>query len=435
MKFCIHRGTDQIGGSCIEIQSKNGNRLLLDAGMPLAKPDGGDWPRGTMIRPSLELQAEGILPRISGLYNGTKLEFLGLVLSHAHLDHHGLAHYLHPSIPVYGSKGTIEMLRASKLFIPNASIPENVRDLPKNGKTVIGPFTVYGFPVDHSAPDSRAILVEADGKRLLYTGDLRAHGRQAALFDLLPEKAGIVDVLILEGTTMGQPQGSHGFNSEVDVERRLSDLLIKTPGIVITIASGQNIDRAVSVYRAALNAGRELVLDPYQAYIHRVLKNICPEIPQYDSPSVRVKFIRNHVEKLKVAGLWNLACDMSRAGKVTAEQLAANPASFVYLARSSGATVALLRYLIQTTMPTVVWSQWGGYLKKGGPVPQFCIENGIKPVLIHSGGHAHPEDLARLASRINPKVVVPIHTERASLFSSIISNVKEIHDGELVEVA
>jgi ribonuclease J len=293
---------------------------------------------------------------------------------------------------------------------------------------------VLGIPVDHAAPDSRALLVEADGQRLLYSGDLRAHGRQRHLFDKLSETAGSIDVLVLEGTTVGQLHGSHGFANEMDVELRLSELLSRNSGLVVVVASGQNIDRAVSVYRAALAAERELVIDPYQAYILKTLRHICPEAPQFDSPSVRVKFIRNHVSKLKDAGLWDFACQMSRAGKVTSEQLAANPRGFVYLARSSGATVALLRYLARTTTPTVVWSQWRGYLAKDGPLPRFCAEYGIQPVVIHSGGHAHPEDLANLVSRLHPGAVVPIHTEAASQFSTFIPKVRVVTDGEAVDI-
>ncbi len=148
-----------------------------------------------------------------------------------------------------------------------------------------------------------------------------------------------------------------------------------------------------------------------------------------------MKFIQYHVAKLKDAGFWDLACKMSRAGKVTAEQLAANPGGFIYIARSSRATVDLLRYLARTTRPTIVWSQWRGYLKKDGPVPRFCDENGIEPYVIHSGGHAHTEDLADLARRLHARAVVPIHTEAASQLANFISNVREINDGEAVEVA
>ena len=435
MILTIHRGSKQIGGSCVELRSARGDRILLDVGMPLTQPDGSDWPRGTMTRPGEELRREGVLPDIDGLYAGSTPEVSALVLSHAHLDHYGLAHYVHPDIPVYGSRGTIEMLRASKLFVPDAAVPADLRELPNAGTVSIGSFSVRGIPVDHAAPDSRALLVEADGQRLLYSGDLRAHGRQRHLFDELPEAAGAIDVLVLEGTTVGQPQGSHGFADEADVEIRLSELLRHDGGLVVVIASGQNIDRAVSVYRAALATGRELVIDPYQAYVLMTLRDVCPEAPQFDWPSVRVKFIQYHVAKLKDAGFWDLACKMSRAGKVTAEQLAANPRGFVYLARSSRATVDLLRYLARTTRPTVVWSQWSGYLKKDGPVPSFCDENGIEPYIIHSGGHAHPEDLADLARRLHARAVVPIHTEAAPQFADFIQNVRVVNDGEAVEVA
>jgi len=435
MILTIHRGSKQIGGSCVELRSVCGDRILLDVGMPLTQPDGSDWPRGTMTRQGEELRREGVLPDIDGLYAGSTPEVSALVLSHAHLDHHGLAHHVHPDVPVYGSRGTIEMLRASKLFVPDAAVHAKLRELPAAGTVSIASFSVRGIPVDHAAPDSRALLVEADGQRLLYSGDLRAHGRKRHLFDKLPESAGAIDVLVLEGTTVGQPQGSHGFADEAEVEIRLSELFKHDGGLVVVIASGQNIDRAISIYNAALADGRELVIDPYQAYVLMTLRDVCPEAPQFDSPSVRVKFIPYHVAKLKDAGFWDLACKMSRAGKVSLEQLAANPGGFVCLARSSGATVKLLRSLARTTRPTIVWSQWSGYLKKGGPVPSFCDENGIEPYIIHSGGHAHPEDLADLARRLHPSAVVPIHTEAASQFAAFISNVRVVPDGEAVEVA
>ena len=36
--------------------------------------------------------------------------------------------------------------------------------------------------------------------------------------------------------------------------------------LVAVAASGQNVDRLVSCYRAARRSGRLLVIDPYQAY-------------------------------------------------------------------------------------------------------------------------------------------------------------------------
>jgi ribonuclease J len=434
MKLTIHRGSKQIGGSCVELQASKGGRILLDAGMPLTQKDGSDWPRGTMNRKSEELRAEGVLPDIDGLYAGSTPKFSALVLSHAHLDHHGLAHHIHPDIPIFASRGTIEMLKVSQIFVPDAVVPSNLHELP-DGDVTIGPFTIRGIPVDHVAPDSRALLVEADGQRVLYSGDLRAHGRHPELFDELPAASGRVDVLILEGTTIGQQVGSHGFQSELEVEAKLCDLLKHEPGIVFVIASGQNIDRAVSVYKAAQAAGRVFVMDAYQAYVHMVLKDLCPEAPQSGLEGVGVKFVQYHVERLIKADLYSRACKMSRDRKVETKDLAAEPGRFVYLARSNGATAALLKKLGSYVRPAVVWSQWSGYLKKGGAVPRYCGENGIKIDTIHSGGHAHPEDLASLVKRMQPKAVVPIHTEAAAQFSKLMPNVRLVNDHVAVEIA
>jgi len=77
----------------------------------------------------------------------------------------------------------------------------------------------------------------------------------------------------------------------------------------------------------------------------------------------------------------------------------------------------------------------GGFLKQArGLIPNFCAEHGMEPLLIHSGGHAHPEDLAELVRRLAPKAVVPIHTEAAEQFAKTMSNVRVVDDGEAIEI-
>ena len=38
MRFCIHRGTHEIGGTCVELEAA-GFRILLDLGLPLNVDD------------------------------------------------------------------------------------------------------------------------------------------------------------------------------------------------------------------------------------------------------------------------------------------------------------------------------------------------------------------------------------------------------------
>jgi ribonuclease J len=113
--------------------------------------------------------------------------------------------------------------------------------------------------------------------------------------------------------------------------------------------------------------------------------------------------------------------------------MAADPGAFVYLARPNSATVALLERLIKTAQLTVVWSQWSGYLEKAGPVPAFLAKHAIEPLLVHSGGHAHPQDLVELVLRLGPKTVVPIHTLAPEQFSGLVPNVVGLEDGEVAD--
>ncbi len=76
MRICIHRGTKEIGGTCVEIESQ-GKRLVLDVGLPLDAPDPDTFP----LHPIRDFEA----PDES---------LLGVVISHPHQDHYGLAHRL-----------------------------------------------------------------------------------------------------------------------------------------------------------------------------------------------------------------------------------------------------------------------------------------------------------------------------------------------------
>lgn len=95
------------------------------------------------------------------------------------------------------------------------------------------------------------LLVEAEGQKTFYSGDLRARGRKAKLFERLvsfpPQE---VDVLLLEGITVGrQPQTKEAV-TESEPEERMVEFVPGVACAVLLVASGQNIDRLVTGYRA-----------------------------------------------------------------------------------------------------------------------------------------------------------------------------------------
>ena len=410
---------------CIEVASDDGTRILLDLGMPLQAPEGGDFPWGTPQRPTEELIAEGVLVAVPGAFpnDPSSPAIAAIVLTHSHLDHYGLAHHAHPAIPVYGSAGTLAILDVGRVFFPDAALPADLRLLPTDervrfggGPDGAGGLTVTAIPVDHAAPDSRALLVEADGQRLLYTGDLRAHGRTGFRFEKLiaDERVHGVDWLLCEGTTLGSSGGSHGLSSEADVEERLLELARGEPDKLLAVAaSGQNLDRLVSCFRAARRSGRQLVVDAYQAYVLMKLAPLSPNIPQVGWDGVRVKFAHHQVERLEEAGLMDLAREMSTQGYVGTTELVAEPARFLMCVRGSFGVTKLLDRVGAEHL-VLVWSMWGGYWDRNKGLRSWAGRAGLEPHFVHSGGHAWPEDLERLVTAIGAKELTWVHTDGAT---------------------
>jgi glyoxylase-like metal-dependent hydrolase (beta-lactamase superfamily II) len=81
MRICIHRGTKEIGGTCVEIESQ-GQRLVLDVGLPLVASNADDFE----------------LHPIKG-FDAPDPSLLGVLITHPHQDHYGLAYRLPPETP------------------------------------------------------------------------------------------------------------------------------------------------------------------------------------------------------------------------------------------------------------------------------------------------------------------------------------------------
>ena len=302
MRARIHRGTREIGGTAIELEH-DGARLLLDLGLPLdGDPDDLD-----------------VHPAIDGLAGGGDL--LALVLSHGHLDHVGLAHLAGPELPVALGAATHRILRAAAPFVPRPYLPKRAVEFASGMPLTFGPFTVTPYLVDHSAYDAYALVVEAGAECLVYSGDLRGHGRKGALLERLVRVAPRgADALLLEGSCLGRLDPDQTFPTENEIEARFVALFREAPGMALIAASAQNIDRMVSLYRAAKRTGRTLVIDLYAAEVLRATGN--PNIPQSDWPNVAVHVPQYQRVQIKRSGRFDLI-ERYRTNRIFPEALAA----------------------------------------------------------------------------------------------------------------
>jgi len=118
MNFKIHRGTKEIGGSCVEVWTEN-TRILLDFGMPLVEKDGKEFNFSKYKTLNVnELIDRGVLPDIETLYDNSKNLIDGVIISHPHQDHYGLSNFINEDVQYYLGEATHKIIEISNLFTP-----------------------------------------------------------------------------------------------------------------------------------------------------------------------------------------------------------------------------------------------------------------------------------------------------------------------------
>jgi ribonuclease J len=332
-------------------------------------------------------------------------------------------------------EATESIIRAAADFVPDAVKLNAARYLDHGKPIQLGPFTVLPRLVDHSGFDAYAMEVEADGKRLFYSGDLRAHGRKGSLFEaLLHNPPPNIDTMLMEGSSLGRLTDDQTFPSEAALEETFVERFKATTGMALVACSAQNIDRVVTVYRAAKRTGRTLIVDAYAAEVLKATgqDSIPKPVPGWSNLAVfiphsqRIQLVRKNIAPL---------VDSYRGFRLWPEQLAEHAPSSVMLFRGW-----MMRDLDQAkalTGASVFWSQWDGYLgvgSAGAALKADCESRGIPFDVIHTSGHASPGDLKRLAAAIAPKRLIPIHTFERDKFPSLFENVSLHDDGEWIEV-
>ena len=275
MQLTIHRGTKEIGGSCVEIATDS-TRIIIDVGLPLVDQDREPFDRSVMKGKSLaELVAAKVIPDVPGLFSqGENPD--AILLSHAHLDHVGLLEHTPAEIPVYATDGTSKMMLAGGVFAGQQSLPrERHQSIESQKPFTIGDIKVTPYAVDHSCFGAVAFLVEASGKKLLYSGDLRWHGRKPGMIKSLVEAVAPlkIDALVMEGTHFGSKRPPR--KTEYELENDIVDHIKSAPALVLASFSPIDVDRLVTYLKASMKSGRTFVADAYTAFVmHLVHKEI-----------------------------------------------------------------------------------------------------------------------------------------------------------------
>jgi ribonuclease J len=121
------------------------------------------------------------------------------------------------------------------------------------------------IPVGHSVPGACSILLTLpNGKRILYTGDVRFHGaNEVTIDDYSHSIGGPVDILITEGTRVSKDE----VLTENEVEKEISADINRAEGLVLINFGWKDLTRFNSVYQASKENGRSLVISSKLAYL------------------------------------------------------------------------------------------------------------------------------------------------------------------------
>jgi len=391
-------------------------------------------------------------------------------ISHGHLDHCGYIGYLGP-IPIYCSPETqtlikaikdvgnltgfeSEIVKAKKRIVKQRSPPNKSGFFPlsyhvsseeaigrkfeeltdKKEQNTDNDISITGFPVSHSVPGAMMSLIEADDKQILYTGDIRFHGRNN------PDLSGLIglkpDLMISEGTNIEDDTPDDEKRVKADIKAHISD----TDSLVMVGFAWKDIERYETVREAAQEEGRIPVFDPRLAYtLARFGRNIYDEDAKvflercdsmiytpgdYSTPKHKVGLMDYENWSSKPATRNTDTIHLTEG--VTALDIQRDPSAYV---------LHLDYYRFKNLLDigplpgsTYIRAQCEPFNKRMELSEERMVhwldffkineENDHKPYQCHASGHACGPDLLEFIEQVAPKSVIPIHTEKPNLFES-----------------
>ena len=402
MQITIHRGIDQIGGCITEISTEK-SKLLIDLGHNL--PQGDEPVEDKMDNPET----------IAALCESCDAIFY----THYHGDHVDLFSHVPDSVPQYIGPLAKQVMRI-KLerlsHIPgqkerreaDVARLERFRTYETARRIQVGKdIWVTPYFVSHSAADAYMFLVEADGKRVLHTGDFRGHGYMGkglipALKEYIVPKS--VDVLICEETMLDREDKN--ILHENELQRKAAELMRRYKNVFV-LCSSTDMDRLATFHAANKQMRyRPLVCDCYQKELLELFTKTAGQKSSLYSFNHKVIGTKEDNPKLLD---W-----MLKEG-------------FTMLVRTSDKYRRWAESLLPQLNPdetVLVYSMFRGYILPAhpafNPTTKEFVDLFPNFEYLHTSGHATTDTLAEVCRTVHPRTaIIPIHREKGSDFASL----------------
>ncbi len=365
-----------------------------------------------------------IVPDISYLEQN-KHKIKAHVFTHGHLDHIGATRHLIHRIPapVYGTKFTLGMIAKNMDEATSGYKPEYHELNPEaHDRVQLGEhFSVELVRVNHSIPDSAAVVIRTPLGVLIDTGDWRFEDEpvDGKKFDLerlteIATKEGIL--LLMNESTNCESDGTH-THSEQDIQQSFGQVMEKYQNnrLIISCFSSQIhriqllLDEAKKHDRKVAFAGYSMIQNlelSIKTGVIRVPKDVVVKMEDLiKMPDGKVTIICTGSQGEFNAVLNRMASGSHKHIKIK------NSDVIVF---SSNPIPGNEKYVVRTV---------DGLMREGSDVVQNGKTHltGIGP--LHLSGHGYYDDHVKLISALNPTYYMPIHGEFHML----------VHNAELAE--
>lgn len=410
MKITVHRGSNQIGGCVTEYES-NGWKLFVDYGEQL--------PGTPMSDKKLE---------IDGLTCGD-IRKSALLITHYHSDHIGKITELPPELPIYMGKMAKEI--ASELANHLSTVSEEHRKMAERLNNVntftprkhftFGEFDITPIVVDHSAFDAYAFCIEAKELKVFHSGDFRKHGfRSGKLSTVIERYVERADHIVCEATNVNRPEAT--LIPEHELQKDFEEAFTENKYNVAYVSS-TNIDRLFGLYHAAIRANRPFYVDAYQK---RIMDIVAGRDKIWSKSS-----LYNYIEGKKPQKLIQRGTEFIANDKFIDF---VSEHGYVLVARQGERFDKLLNQLPDEGRVKYL-SMWNGYLdvSKAAYNPALAKSVGDDYRYMHTSGHCDMKSLDELITELDPKAIIPIHTDNPRAFADLFCDkwpVILLNDGE-----
>ena len=351
---------------------------------------------------------------IAGITEGCS----AILYTHYHGDHIGLFHHVPDNLPQYIGEvakqvvcrkykqlSFLRELSQQQKYRHALTVASGMHTFHENQKLRFGNIVVTPYFVSHSAYDAYMFLIEAEGKRILHTGDFRGHGYLSKGLILTIQKyIGQVDVLIIEGTMLARKDET--ILTESVLSQKAAEL-IKEHKYVFVHCSSTDMERLASFKNAtrSMFPKRPLLADEYQKDILALFS----ETAGKKSPCFDFGKIYTYSEKNPKLKAW-----MQEKG-------------FTMFIRASASFNRLLDLILPMLpvegKPLLIYSMWDGYINRDNTRNEdyvYLQKRFAEVVQLHTSGHATADTLRRVCELTNPRLaILPIHRDKGTDLSSI----------------